>query len=158
VQAPEITFETTLTANNLKQIEANVQQSTGPSQPSQPSQPNQPEQPRGVPGQTKPSRKLQVDEFVIEGGKIHVSIKGLQGHEASVPLPPIILTNLGAGPEGITPAELTKVVLQAIVHDTEQAAGGAATGLGKGAINLGSNTVGKATSAIGGLFKKKETP
>jgi uncharacterized protein involved in outer membrane biogenesis len=153
VEAPEITYETTLRRSNLSTILDNVQQSTGGGQgaPSKPQQPGQPQQP-AQPAQAKPQKKLQVDSFIITGGKVHVSLKGLAGHEATVPLPPIHLENLGTGPEGITPAELTKRVLAAIESGAAQAASKDVTGIG----NVGSNAVDSVTKGIGGLFKKKQ--
>ncbi|HEY5915545.1 MAG TPA: AsmA family protein [Verrucomicrobiae bacterium] len=151
VQGPEITYETDLKGNNLSKILANLEEASG-----------------GSGGQAKPetekkaSKKLQVDNFVISGGKIHVSVTALGGKSATVPLPEIRLTDLGKGPDGITAAELTKRVLQAIEKSAVQAASGAVTDLGKQAGELtkglqkdAGGAVDKATKGIGDLFKKK---
>jgi uncharacterized protein involved in outer membrane biogenesis len=158
VQAPEITYETTLRRSNLSTILDNVQQATGGGQ-KEPSKPGQPSQP----AQAKPQKKLQVDDFTITGGKVHVSITGLGGQSATVPLPDIHLENLGTGPEGITAAELTQRVLAEIESQTVKAASGAVTSLGnvagsatKNLGNAGSNALDSATRSIGGLFKKKQ--
>jgi uncharacterized protein involved in outer membrane biogenesis len=152
VQAPEITFETDLRANNLSKILANVEEATGGSAPAKPNDP----------AQKKASKKLQVDDFLISGGKIHVSVTTLGGQSMTVPLPEIHLSGLGQGPDGITAAELTKVVLRAIEKESVQAASGAVADLSKQAANLtkglGTNTTGavdSVTKGIGGLFKKK---
>jgi len=157
VQGPEITFETNLKNNNLSKILANVQEATGGGQ-AEPAKPQEPTQPQGA----KPAKKLQVDEFVITGGKIHVSVTGLVQGTATVPLPPIRLQDLGTGPEGITPAELTKRVFEAIEGGAEQAASGAVTDIGNGAVYVtkgggtpDSNAVNKVTKGLGDLFKKK---
>lgn len=150
VQAPEIMFETDLRHDNLHKILSNLQEATGGGTK---------EPAKGA----KPARKLQVDEFVITGGKIHVSVTGLAQGTATVPLPDIRLQNLGAGPDGITSTELTKLVLEAIEKGAAQAASGAVTDIGKGAFYItkelgsttGSNTLQKATKGLGGLFKKK---
>jgi len=150
VQGPEITFETDLKGNNLSKIVANMEGSSGGG-----TEPTKPE------SQSKSSRKLQVDNFVVTGGKINVSVTALGGKSATVPLPEIRLTGLGQGPDGITAAELTKRVLQEIEKKAAQAASGAVADLSKqageltkglqkdagGAIN--------ATKSIGDLFKKK---
>ncbi len=157
LQDPEITFETDLRGNNLKQIMANVQAATGGGA-------NQPAQPKeAAPAEpAKPGKKLEVDDFVINGAKLHVSVTALGGQEVTLPLPPIHLENLGTGPEGITPAELTKVVLAAIESEAAKAASGAVADLGKSAANVvkdvggqGSNVLQNVTKGIGGLFKKK---
>ncbi len=163
IQGPEITFETDLRNNNLKKILANVQEATGggaqaPAKPREPVQPTQPSQPK----EAKPAKKLEVDDFVITGGKVHVAVTALGGQSATIPLADIHLQGLGAGPEGITPAELAKKVLEAIEQGATQAAAGTVADIGKGAVylskgvgNPGSNAVESVTKGIGNLFKKK---
>lgn len=149
VQGPEITFETDLKGNNLSRIVANMEGSSG-------TEPAKPE------SQSKSSRKLQVDNFVVTGGKINVSVTALGGKSATVPLPEIRLTGLGQGPDGITAAELTKRVLQEIEKKAAQAASGAVADLSKQAGELtkglqkeAGGTINNATKGIGDLFKKK---
>ena len=151
VQGPEITFETDLRNNNLSKILANVRETTGGGQ-------KEPAQPQGA----KPARKLEVDEFVITGGRIHVNVSALSGGSAVVPLPDIYLKDLGTGPDGITAADLTKQVLEAIENGAVKAASGAVADIAKGAVyvtrdlgNTGSNTVQSVTRGIGDLFKTK---
>src|SRR5262249_1349949 len=68
VHAPEIPFETDLKQNNLSKIVANLQATPGGAT-SSPAATNQ----------AKAGKKLQVDDFVISGGKIHVSLTTLGG-------------------------------------------------------------------------------
>jgi uncharacterized protein involved in outer membrane biogenesis len=158
VQGPEITFETDLKNNNLSKILSNVQKATGGGQ-TEPAKPQEPSQPK----EAKPAKKLQVDEFIITGGKIRVSVTALGGGSATVPLPDIHLQDLGTGPDGITPAELTQRVLDAIQQRAKEAASGAVADIGQGGVNLAkdaanaasSNAVEKVTKGIGGFFKKK---
>jgi hypothetical protein len=154
LQAPEITYETDLKRNNLSQLLQNVQEAAGGAE-------NKPQQP-SEPKQAKPAKKLQVDDFLITGGKVHVNVTALSGGAATVALPNIHLKDLGKGPDGITAAELTKLVLDAIEKRATQAASGAIADIGKGAVyitkdvgNSGSNAVNNVTKGIGDLFKKK---
>src|SRR5258708_5371275 len=124
VQAPEITFETDLRANNLKKILANVEASAG-------SDPKAPAADKDK--AAKPAKKLQVNDFAISGGKIRVSVTAMGGKAATVPLPTIHLQNLGSGPEGITPAELTGLVLQAIESSAAKASADVVADISKGA-------------------------
>jgi hypothetical protein len=103
-----------------------------------------------------------VDEFVITGGKILVSVTALGMQAATVPLPDIRLQDLGTGPDGITPAELTKLVLEAIETKAAQAASGAAADISKGALNAvndpgntGTNPLQNVTRGLGDFLKKK---
>ena len=94
-------------------------------------------------------RKLQVDEFVITGAKVHVAATMLGS--ATVPLPEIRLTNLGQSADGITAAELSRKVMSEIVAATTKAVAGNASDVGKGAADQ----LKKGASGIGDLFKKK---
>ncbi len=153
VQAPEITFEGGLKGNNLSKLLDNVQGA-----------PSASEKTAAAPPSKAASKKLQVDDFVIKGGKINLSLdmSVLGGKSATVPLPEIHLTNLGSGPDGITAADLTAKVLKEVLQAAIPAAEKAVTDLGKGATDLLKNagkgsteSVEKATKGIGELFKKK---
>jgi uncharacterized protein involved in outer membrane biogenesis len=151
LEAPEVTFETDLTQNNLNKILANLQESSaGGKEPAEPTEPSA-------------KRKLQVDDFLIRGGKLHVSVSSMGGKSATVALPEIHLKDLGTGPDGITPAELSKTVMQALLTSATTAAAGAIADLGKGALYLSNesskiatNSVEKVTKGIGDLFKTKK--
>jgi len=160
VDAPEITFEGGLKDNNLTQIQKNVNDFvanlTGGPSTNAPAAETKPATPAKA-------KKLEVDHFIISGAKVHGSVRLLG---ANIPLPPLTLptielSNLGTGPEGITPTELVSQVLDAITTSTLKAVGDAAASLGKGALN-GATDAGKAVgsgvsklgSALGGLFGK----
>jgi uncharacterized protein involved in outer membrane biogenesis len=157
IEAPEITFETDLHANNLNKLIANVQAAAGSGQAA-PSKAKEP----SSPSQGKPGKRFEVDDFLISGGKIHVSIMALGGRSATVALPEIHLDPLGQGPEGITAAELTQRVLAAILKEAEGASATTVADIAKGALYLakdpnkpGTNTLEKAARGLGDLFKKK---
>jgi uncharacterized protein involved in outer membrane biogenesis len=151
VQAPEITFETDLKGNNLSKIIANLPGASNGSGSTNPS------------AEKKASKKLQVDNFVIGGGKIHVTVTALGGQSATVPLPEIHLTSLGQGPDGITAAELTELVLRALEREAVRVAASSVSDLSKEVGNLtkglGTDANGTATTitkGLGGLLKKSQ--
>jgi hypothetical protein len=151
VQGPEITYETNLKESNLSKIVANMQGTAGGGQ-------KEPAQPK----EAKPARKLEVDEFIITGGKIHVSVTALNGGTATVPLPDIHLKDLGTGPDGITPEDLAIKVMGEIEQGTVKAAAGAVADIARGAIyiakdprNAESNAVQSVTKGLGNLLKQK---
>ena len=153
VEAPEITFEGDLKGNNLSKILQNIEAATGGDKDSSKSS----EKKSG-----SSQKKLQVDEFNIIGGKINLSLTMLGGKSATVPLPDIHLKDLGTGPDGITPVELTQKVFSELVASTTKAAAGAIANLGKAAVGAASDlgkgaadSVDKTTKKIGDLFKKK---
>jgi hypothetical protein len=140
VDSPEITFEGGIKNNNLTKILDNVTAATGGGATSE-----------SKPGEKKPGKKLEVDEFTITGAKVHI------GPAPAITLPDIHLTNLGTGTDGITPADLTQKVLSEVVTGVIAAvAKSGISEVGKqaeGAVSSGLDKVGK---GIGGLFKKKE--
>jgi uncharacterized protein involved in outer membrane biogenesis len=155
VTAPEITYEQSLSGNNLGKIKDNVSSSTGGTEKA-PAQPKE-----TTTKEAKPAKKLQVNEFVITGGKVHVSVTGLGGQSATMPLPEIRLENLGTGPDGITPTELSTKVLQAVLDGAAKQGAIAAQDLAKNAVAAGkgaatqaaTNVLGTVKKGIGGLFK-----
>jgi uncharacterized protein involved in outer membrane biogenesis len=153
VEGPEITFETDLKSVNLKMILNNLEEATGGSEKT-PSQPKQPE--------AKAGKKLEVGDFLIKGGKVHVSVPILN-QSATVNLPEIHLQDLGKGPDGITAAELSKRVLTEIVNKSEEVAAGVLSDMMKGGkfmtkdLGISTNAAEKVTKGLGDLnpFKKK---
>ena len=149
LDAAEINVEGTPTDNNLTKILANVESAIPASTSSAPKEP-------------AAGKKLQLDDFVISNAKLNFTFPLLGGKSTTVPLPEIHLTNLGQGPEGITPEELIRRVTKeitsnaAVVGDVAlKSLGGVVTdavkGLGKGATE----GVEKASKGIKDLFKKK---
>ena len=147
VEGAEVTYETDLKGSNLGKLLDNVGGSA--------------EQDKKAPTKKEQTSKtkLQVDEFVITGAKVHVSAAMLgQSTGGTVPLPEIRLTNLGEGPDGITPAELSQKVLNAVLNETTKAVAANAGKLGDAGKAIGTGAIDqlkKGGSGIGDLFKKK---
>jgi hypothetical protein len=153
VDAPELNIEGSPTKNNLTKILENVEAATGSSGGGGAAKPAQ--------GESKPAKKLQVDEFVLKGAKVNYTVPGIK---TTVPivLPDITLTGLGAGPEGITPAELTKLVMSKVTVELVPHLTQAASKLGKEAVGAAGDTAnkavgeaGKAVKGVTDIFKKK---
>ena len=149
VQGPEITFEGSLRGgSNLKKLLDNVEASTGGGKSAPKEKPDT--------GAKAAPKKLQVDEFVLTDAKIHVSLSELGGKTATVTLPVIHLTDLGKDADGITPAELTKRVLTAVLDGSIKAATTEIGRSGTEAVGKAAGeAVGKATKGVTDLFKKK---
>ena len=147
VRNPEISFVgNPIGANNLKKLMDNVNAFTGGAKPTNTNSPAQPAE-KGA------GKKLEVDDFLITGAKVHFN-------GATLPLPDIHLSNLGTGPDGITPAALLKDVLSEVTTATLKAVGESLGNLGKGATDA-AKSAGKSVSdetkkigkSIGDLFK-----
>jgi hypothetical protein len=137
VESPEITFEGGLAGNNLSQILDNVNsagKSNGPLSTNAAAQPAS-------------TKKFEVDDLEITGGKIQVVLTGSgQSQQQVISLPDIHLIDLGKGADGITAADLTSRVLDAISTATIETVARSAANLDKNAASL---------KALGGDAKKQ---
>jgi uncharacterized protein involved in outer membrane biogenesis len=126
LESPEITFEGGLGGNNLSQILNNINAATktGGAVATNTASPAQ------------PSKKFELDDLLITGAKVHVSLTDLGEKKLTLDLPPIHLTGLGTGAEGITAADLSRNVLSAILSATLKAVSKESGNLGKDAQNL----------------------
>ena len=139
VRDAEITFVgNPIGANNLNKIMDNVNVMAGAPATNAPAQ---------TTGAKKPAKKLEVDDFLITGAKV-------QFNGVTLPLPPIHLTDLGKGPDGITAAELVKDVLGEVTTATLKAVVSSATNVGKAAEKAVGDNVNKIGKSLGGLFGK----
>ncbi len=156
VIGPVITLEGNLQGNNLSKILDNVKAVAGGSG----------EKPEAKPAESKPSqgpsKKLQVDDLLISGAKVNVTLTMMGGKTTTVAIPDIHLTGLGSGPDGISAASLTEKLVQEILNGAIKAAGPALADFGKNATdavkNLGDGNLKdaeKTLKGVGDLFKKK---
>jgi hypothetical protein len=156
VEGPEITYETSLKSSNLGQIQTNLKQHSGGSPPS--TTRTEP----AKPGASKAQKKLEVDDFIITGGKVHVSVSvtALGGKAATVALPTIHLKDLGKGPDGITAEDLATIVLDEVCKQAVSVGASAVADLEKsgaqlkGAVNSAATNAVESIKGIGDLFKK----
>ena len=95
VRDAEITFEgSPFGANNLNKIMENVNAIAGGGKAGTNA--------AAQAGAKKPAKKLEVDDFLIIGAKVHVSLTGMGGKEMTLPLPDIHIRDLGKDGDGIT--------------------------------------------------------
>ena len=149
IKNPEITFEGGLGGNNLGKIMDNVNEvvkSGGPATTN-----------TNAAAKSKPAKKIEVDDFIITGAKVHGTLVLFGGKEVTLPsllIPDIHLKDLGKGNAGLTPTDLTRAVLQAITSATMKTVSNAAENIGKNMGNLGKQGLNQIKSGIGGLFGK----
>lgn len=153
ISDPEINLEAGLGGTNLKHIADNAKSFVSQQLP--PTGKAGASPPAGSPQQK--ALKLQVNELTITGAKLSASAAGLvPDASAQVTLPDIHLTNLGSGPDGITPAELTAMILSQLnTEAAKSAAGGALKNLLHGAGgNIETEGLKKGVDGIKNLFRK----
>jgi hypothetical protein len=140
IDQPEFNYETRIVSSNIGDLLKNLDQVTGGAGPD----------PTAKNG--KPLR-LEVRKFVLQGGKVTL---GAGPAALSLPMPPIVLDNLGTSEGGITPGQLTFAVMRSvttsIVGATAQAAGKIGATSGAAAMD----GVKKAGDSIKNLFGGKK--
>lgn len=109
VLSPQINFEGTMDTNNLVDILKNVEVILGNSN----SPPTDAAQ--------APGKRMHVDDLWITGARLNVSAATLGASPQILTLPDIHLTSLGTSTNGITSAELAKIVLDRLTQDAKDA-------------------------------------
>jgi len=157
VESPEITFDGGVNSNNLNKIMENV---NAVAQKAAPAPASKGATPAPSANTQPPAPKIEVDDFLITGAKVHVHLTGLMNKEMTVSIPDIHLTNLGQGTDGITPAELVRVVLNQInlstikvVSQTIANSGKLIEGMGRDVTKESMGTIKNVTKSLGGLLK-----
>jgi uncharacterized protein involved in outer membrane biogenesis len=145
VKGPVLTWEGGLKENNLQKIEKNLDDyigtsSTAPDTKAPPSSP------------AKPERKLQVNDLEIAGAQLRIDTILNHGNPLVVPIPDIHLTNLGTGPEGITPVEVAQRALHAVLAGATEEVVKNAGQLEKQAASDATGLVKKASDRLKGLL------
>lgn len=163
IEAPQVTFEFGPGGNNLQRIQENLEAYAGSSV----ADTNKPAE-QSPAADTKPGKKLQVDEVVITGGKVTLGIAAAGGKLIEAPLPEIRFEKLGQGPEGITGAELGKIILSKLTEEAIKTYGDKLAQAGAEALNnltqnatnavnkATSDVLNKATKGLGDLLNKKK--
>lgn len=134
---PEIHLEVGLNGTNLKQIAKNAEAFAGAETKAQPpATAAEPPSASGAPSEK--ALKLQINELVIRGARVSAGTSLVQGAKAEASLPEIRLSDIGSGPEGITPAALTAKVLSILSAEAaKHGASGSVKNLLKGTDSNG---------------------
>ncbi|HEU5068901.1 MAG TPA: AsmA family protein [Verrucomicrobiae bacterium] len=151
VESPEITIEGGPKNNNLTKILDNVEAATGGSSTT-----------TNATAASQPSKKLEVDEFILTGAKVNYAPPGLGGKTIPLVIPDIKLTDLGTGPDGITAGDLIKRVMSELTGKIAPVLAEEVGKLGKEALGTAGDTAGKAAGeasktlkSVTDIFKKK---
>lgn len=127
VLSPDINYETTDAGSNFDAIQRNVNQYLGPDKV-----------------EKRPGKKMIIDEFAIRDAKVSYSPALMQGKSIDLNLPDIVLHDVGKERGGVTSAELTKEIVDALkgqlaktavksIKGAAKSAGEAAKGIGESA-------------------------
>ena len=103
----EASLEAKLTETNITAIKKNVDNSTRRDSQA----PDEKPAPDSTKSDDKPPKKLQIDLFKFVNSQLVV---GALGHTAKVPIPDIIIQDIGQNEQGATPAEIANRVFYAL--------------------------------------------
>lgn len=142
IDAPEFTYETKLVASNVGDLLKNIEAAMGGADKSA-----APAEKSGKPV------KFEVRKFTLTNGKVRL---GAGGTGATLPMPPISLSDLGTKEGGITPDQIVFAVMRSVTSSIVSATASAAGEIGKTGGAAAAEGVKKAGEAIKGLFKRDE--
>jgi len=136
IEAPEFVYETKIISSNIKDLLKNIEANIGGTGEKKPA-----EQPTTKDG--KPL-KFEVKSFRLENAKVTL---GVGPTAITLPMLPLVLTDLGTAEGGITPDQLvTKVMANVLTNITKAVA--------NSALSIGGATGAAATDATSGAVKK----
>lgn len=115
VIGPEITYETSLKGSNIGRIKKNIESVSGGSPE---------EKPEGSPQEEKGQRKVQIDKFILQDGKLHLSATVLEGKTVDIPLKDIQFTDIGKETGGTSFYEVIQriftVIFDAVIETAKR--------------------------------------
>lgn len=145
VNAPDITYELGLGKSNIGRI---LEQASGPED----KEADKEEKKEEPAKEEKGGKKVVIEDFLIENGRVRVSATLAMGAAAPIPLPEIHLTDIGKENQGASPLDVIKQVLGAIVGSVTKVVTGAAGLVGDGAKAVGgaaADAAGKTAEVVG---------
>ena len=109
IEAPEITFEGTLSGSNITKIQENVEKFSA-------SVGGKDDDDDDESGEEHESdeKKVQIDHFILKNAQVHISTPILQGQDVAIPLPEIHLRDIGKQSGGATLKEVSSLIFSAI--------------------------------------------
>ena len=141
IEGPRITYERGLTASNLSDLLDGLEKG----KKTEEAPVEKPAEEKPAPADSSGGVKVIIDEIDITGARLKVSLTVAQGFSAPLPLPPIILRDIGKDSAGVSFMEVIRMVLRAIL--------GSVTGVLSGSVELlgdGAKAVGQGAVAVGG--------
>jgi hypothetical protein len=161
IDAPQITFEKGLKSSNLSTLQANLTPKDAAAPKTEPA-------PDAKPAEKKAAKKIIIEDFQLNGAKVHVTITALGGKKMTLPLPDIHMKDIGKDSGGASPAEvisetfdaISKAVIDAVASggaiagDALKDVGGAASDAAKGATDAAKGAADSIKKGIGGLLGK----
>lgn len=113
IEGPEITYETSLKGSNIGQIKKNIESVSAVPEDEEPNGPPKEQK------EKKEQKKVQIDKFFLQNGKIHLSATVLHGKTMTIPLKEIQFTDIGTESDGSFQKVIEKifdVIFKAVIE------------------------------------------
>ncbi len=149
IDGPEITYETSIEGSNIGKIKKNVESYSSSSRP-ETKEPGE-----STKGQ-KESKKVEVDTFLLENGKIRLSATLLQGKTLDVPLMKVQVNNIGKDSGGASFPVVIEKLADAIYKAILEAVKGSGKTIEKGVDTVTESAKGIDETAKEGVSKTFE--
>ncbi len=144
IDSPQITYEQALRSSNFSALLKNLE-------PDEKAPAEEPEE-KVATEKKAPAKKVVIEDFLFENGKVNVSITLAGGQQLTVPLATIHLENIGKASDGASITEVINEVFGAISKSVASAV--AASGdLAGDALKGASDLIGDALKGTGDLIK-----
>ena len=108
IEAPEITFEGTLSGSNITKIQENVDKFSASVGGKDDDDDEKYEEEESA------EKKVQIDHFILKNAQVNISTPILQGQDVAIPLPEIHLRDIGKQSGGATLKEVSSLIFSAI--------------------------------------------
>jgi len=144
IDGPQITYERGLKASNLSTLQKNLA-------PAEDASADEPEE-KVAKAKKAPAKKVVIEDFLFENGKVNVSITLAGGKQLTVPLATIHLEDIGKESDGASITEVVNEVFGAITKSVGQAVASSADFAGDALKGTGA-LAGNALKGTGNLIK-----
>lgn len=113
IDGPQITYERGLKTSNLSALQENLAPDEKKPKKEKTDAPKE--------KSDKPAKKVVIDDFLLENGKVNISIAIAGGKKLTVPMAPIHLKDIGKDSDGTSITEIVNEVLGAIMKSVGDA-------------------------------------
>ncbi len=134
IDGPMITYEQGLKGNNITALMKQIEENLGTDDSDTEEE-----------GDSEGGKKVVIDEVIISNAKVRLSITGLGGKAAGMPLPTITLKDIGKETGGVTFAEAIGEIVSAVLHGVTGVVASTGKRVGEGVV-----AVGEGALAVGG--------
>ena len=138
VAGPEINYEKSLKTSNIGQLLKNLEGEEKP------------------PEKAEAGKKVVIEDFLLEGGKIRLSATLTGGKSIMIPLPPIHMTDIGKESGGASPKEVITMVFSTVLGSVTKAVGASVEFVGDGVKMVGGAAADAAGAAGDAAMKGAE--